>query len=212
MNKQDFPKRIALFALGVVVYGFAAALMANQDVGVSPISSIAYSFTFLFPSMTLGTAQLIMNSAIVLIQILWLGKAFEFKSLWQWPASLAFSIVIDLTMPLVRWLGGLGAGLAYRCVLFAFSIPVMAVGLSLLLRANLVILPGDALAGVLAQKTGWPFGRAKVWIDCICVAVTVALCLVALGRIVGVQVGTVISALTVGRLVRWISARWGKAN
>lgn len=189
-------------------YGFSVGLMAAPDVGVSPISSISYCMTFLFEGMTLGTAQLIVNSVMIFIQFLWLGKAFPVKYLLQLPASLVFSFVIDGAMPLVRVIMQLGEGLGFRIAVFLISLPVMALGLSLVLRADIVMLPGDALAKVLSQKAGWPFGRAKVWMDCICVLVTCGLSLVFLHRLVGIQIGTVIAALTLGRLVRLISSLW----
>jgi len=204
--------RLLIFVAGTLLYGFAVGLMAAPDVGVSPISSIAYSLTYILPSMTLGMTQMLVNSIMVLIQIAWLRREFQPMQLMQLPASLLFSVVIDCTMPLVHFIMGLGSGLIFRGAVFLISLPVMALGLSLVLKADLVMMPGDGLAKTLAQKTGWPFGQAKVRTDCACVAFTCVISLLFLRRIVGIQIGTVVAALTLGRLVRLISKVIWKAK
>ena len=208
--KKTWGKRLLIFCIGTLIYGFAVGLMAAPNVGVSPISSIAYSLTYIIPGMTLGMTQMLVNTIMVIIQIAWLGKEFPPMQLLQLPASLLFSIVIDSTMPLVNLIMGLGSGMIFRGVVFLCSLPVMALGLGLVLESNLVMMPGDGLAKTLAQKTGWPFGKAKVRTDCTCVALTCVLSLIFLRRIVGIQIGTVIAALTLGRLVRLISRLWKK--
>lgn len=200
-------RRLSAFAFGMLLYGFSVGLMASANVGVSPISSISYCMTFIFPGMTLGTAQMIVNTSMVLLQVLWLGRSFPIAQLLQIPASLFFSVVIDATMPLVRIIAGLASGVAFRGALFLLSLPIMSFGLSFVLYANFVMLPGDGMAKVWAEKASWLFGRAKVWVDCTCVLLTSILSFVFLRRLVGIQVGTVIAALVLGRLVRWLSKR-----
>lgn len=209
-QKREWGRRLLIFCIGTLIYGFAVGLMAAPNVGVSPISSIAYSLTYIMPGMTLGMTQLLVNTIMVLIQIVWLGKAFPPSQMLQLPASLLFSVVIDATMPLVNLIMRLGSGVAFRGAVFLLSLPVMAAGLALVLEADLVMMPGDGLARTLAQKTGWPFGKAKVRTDCTCVAITCVLSLVCLHRIVGIQIGTVAAALTLGRLVRRIACLWKK--
>ena len=209
-QKRNWGKRLAIFCVGTLIYGFAVGLMAAPNVGVSPISSIAYSLTYIIPGMTLGMTQMLVNTIMVIIQMVWLKKEFPPVQLLQLPASLLFSVVIDTTMPLVNLIMGLGSGMVFRAIVFLCSLPVMAAGLGLVLESNLVMMPGDGLAKTLAMKTGWPFGKAKVRTDCTCVALTCVLSLIFLRRIVGIQIGTVIAALTLGRLVRLISRLWKK--
>ena len=209
-QKKNWCSRLAIFCVGTLIYGFAVGLMAAPNVGVSPISSIAYSLTHIIPGMTLGMTQMLVNTIMVLIQIAWLRKEFPLVQLLQLPASLLFSVVIDSTMPLVNLIMGMGSGMIFRIIVFLFSLPVMATGLGLVLESNLVMMPGDGLAKTLAMKIRWPFGKAKVRTDCTCVALTCVLSLIFLRRIVGIQIGTVIAALTLGRLVRLISGLWKK--
>lgn len=195
------PKRWAVFFAGIAVYGFSVGLMASPDLGVSPISSIAYCLTYILPGVSLGAAQLAVNALMVLLEAALLGFRLPLWLAMQLPASLAFSAVIDATMPLVRLLSGVSGGLAWRWLMFLASVPVMALGLCLFLKAGLVMLPGDGLAKTLSERLHWSFGRATVWNSSACVAITCALSLGFLGRIVGIRIGTVICALTLGRLV-----------
>ena len=203
---RETGKRLMIFAAGILIYGFSVGLMAAPNVGVSPISSIAYCMTYLFPGVSLGTTQLIVNTVMVLIEAALLSWKFPLWLILQLPASLAFSAVIDLTMPLVRLISGLGSGLVFRWLLFLVSVPVMAVGLFLFLKANLVMLPGDGLAKTLAKRLNWSFGKATVWNSSTCVVITCILSLVFLKRLVGIQLGTMICALTLGRLVNLLVA------
>jgi uncharacterized membrane protein YczE len=202
MDIRALAKRMVLFVIGMMIYGFAVCLMAKADVGISPITSIAFALSHIFPALTLGVTQLIMNGIFVLAQAIWLGREFEKIQYLQFVTSLVFSFFIDLTMPIANMLTAINNGLVFRSLMFGCSVIIMALGLSILLKASLVMLPGDGIAKTIAKRLGWNFGKAKVIVDSSCVVTTCIVSLLTLHKIVGIQIGTVIAALTIGRITR----------
>jgi uncharacterized protein len=195
-------RRIFVFLIGLLIYAYAVCLTARADVGISPISSIAFVFT-LFTPYSLGMTQLGMNIAMVLIQVALLGREFRPRQFLQIAASVVFSVFIDLLMPLTGMFETPSMSLAARFALYLAAMAAMATGLSVAAIADLVMLPGDGVAMALAQRLRWELGKAKVLTDGICVLVTCAISLLVLGRIASVQVGTLIAVLTVGNVARF---------
>jgi uncharacterized membrane protein YczE len=205
LEKQRIPVvRTAVYILGMIIYGFAVCLMVKADIGISPISSISFAFYHIFPSVTLGMTQFIINGILVLAQVIWMGKEFEKIQYFQFAASIIFSIFIDLTMPFATMLASINEGLVFRIVLFTSSMLIMATGLSLIVMTGLIMLPGDGMAKTASKKLNWNFGKAKVVFDSFCVIITCIISLLVLRKIVGIQVGTIVAALVLGRLTRFL--------
>ncbi len=201
-----FPRRLAVYLIGLLIYAFGACLMTKADIGISPITSVSFVGAQI-AGVSLGTATFVMNLGLILIQMLLLGRRYDRRQLVQILVSVVFSLFVDLTMLLAdRFAYGFLAG---RVAVFAASLVIMALGISLLLMADLFLLPGDGVAQAIAKRWGMEFGRAKVLTDCCMVAATVVLSLAALGRVVGIQVGTVVTALALGNLARLVIRRLG---
>ena len=63
------------------------------------------------------------------------------------------------------------------------------------------IIPTDLFPRELAEITGVRYSRIKISFDVICLLVTAALTFIRLGRIMGLGIGTVIAALTMGKAI-----------
>lgn len=68
-------------------------------------------------------------------------------------------------------------------------------------RCKMPIIPTDLFPKELSEITGIKFSQIKISFDLICVIVTVALTLSFFGGIRGLGIGTIISALTMGKTV-----------
>lgn len=203
-KRNAFPfglKRLGVYLGGLLLYAFGVCLMARANIGISPLTSIAYVFT-LFTPASLGVTQFVMNVLLVLVQVVWLRREFEKIQLLQIVASVLFSVFIDMMTPLVQWMAP-DPSLPARIGLFAAAMLVMGVAIGLTAIANVALLPGDGVARTIAYKLKWPFGKGKVLNDCLCVVVTCVLSLVFLQRIEGIQVGTVIAAFALGTVARF---------
>ena len=95
-----------------------------------------------------------------------------------------------------------------------FARVLIALGLVIYMDAQLVPMPMEGLTACIAQKLGKSFSSLKTVIDCLVVLAGMVLCLVFLGKIVGIREGTVITAMVAGKLVgvvkKWLSPVIGK--
>lgn len=83
--------------------------------------------------------------------------------------------------------------------------PIMSLGITLEVLANVTILPGEGIVKTLAAKGGWEFGNVKVAFDCTLTAIASVIAFITFGRLNGVGIGTLVSALAVGQLVKLYS-------
>jgi uncharacterized membrane protein YczE len=203
MNLRYPVARLLVYLTGVMIYAYGVCLMTKAAMGISPISSVSYIFTFFTPA-TLGMSQFFWNSTLIVVQIVLLRRAFQKVQLLQFGVSLLFSVFIDALMPFTAFLSMENQGYAYKSVVFAASLAVLGLGLGLIAITNLIMLPGDGLARSISAKFNLEFGKAKVLFDCICVVLTCIISYAALRRIEGIQMGTVIAALLLGHIARFV--------
>lgn len=206
-SKRDkiiyYCKRILIYILGLLIYAYSVCLITRADIGISPITSIAYIFTFFTP-YTLGMTQFVVNIILILIQVIWLRKEFKKYQYLQIAASFIFSVFIDVLMPLTVMFDPGVMSLISRILLFMVSLVIMGLGLSIVTISDIIMLPGDGVAKTIAYKLDLEFGKAKVFNDVACITATCIISFIALQRLESVQIGTVISALFLGNIVRYI--------
>ena len=68
-------------------------------------------------------------------------------------------------------------------------------------RCKLPIVPTDLFPRELAQITGLPYPRIKISFDAICLTVTAGMTFLFLGHLKGIGIGTVLAALTMGKVI-----------
>ncbi len=202
-------KNIIFYAVGMLIAALGVCLIARANVGISPVTSFAYLITVI-TKLSLGTTQFIWNIALIVIQIILTRKEYEKIQLLQLATSILFSLFIDLWMPLTAQWDYTFLSIFGRSILFAIGMVICAFGLSAMAASDLLLLPGDGVARVVAKKLNWPFGRGKIVIDCACVALTIIVSFVVLHRLESVKAGTVIAALVIGNIVRLFMRWFGK--
>jgi uncharacterized membrane protein YczE len=196
VKNSDMFKRYGLFIAGVIFSALGISLITKAGLGTSPITSLAFVLTFIFPK-SLGVFTMMVNFAMFLLQAVLLGKSFKKIQLLQLPAALLFSLCIDVWIYLLSfWQVGnyLGEALMLLsgCVFLGF-------GISLEVIPNVLILPGEGLVRV-AGLTGWRFGRVKTGFDLSIVIIAVIVSVLVTGSVLGIREGTVIAALIVGNI------------
>ena len=204
-----FPwRRVLVYLAGVCVYGYSEGLLAAAELGTGPMSSIAVTLTGLFPRLSLGNAVIVLNVGLVLAQIILAGKAFPTKHFLQVPAFLLFGVVIDWLHPLVLALTGISGALWYRILMLLLGIVLNAVGLSMVLSADFVPMPGDGLTALIAGRVHKNYGWVRRIIDLCCVLLSVSLGLIFIGKVLGVQAGTVLAAFCIGPIANCLLPFW----
>jgi uncharacterized membrane protein YczE len=130
-----------------------------------------------------------------------LRKEFPKKQYLQIFVTLLLGFFIDLSMIL---LSPVKPALYIQKILVLLTgCAVLAFGIHLQLRADVLINSGEGLVRAIAKKTGKPFGNIKIIFD---LTLAVSACIISLfefGMIKGLREGTLISAILVGFLTKF---------
>lgn len=89
-----------------------------------------------------------------------------------------------------------------QLILLLVSYVVMAFGVLLEIKTEVVFIPGDGFIVAISKVLKREFGKVKPYIDVSFVLIAAALSVVFLGYPAGVREGTVISAIIIGPIVR----------
>jgi uncharacterized membrane protein YczE len=111
--------------------------MTKAGMGISPISSISYIFTFFTPA-TLGMLQFFWNFILIVVQIILLRRAFQKIQMLQFGVSLLFSVFIDILMPFTAFLSMENQGYAYKSAVFAASLVIQGIQIGTVIAALLL--------------------------------------------------------------------------
>lgn len=194
--------RYGYFLFGVILNSFGIALITKADLGTSPISSLPYVLSFAFP-ITLGGFTFIMNTLFVLGQILLLRGDFQWIQLLQMGVNVVFSSCIDVSMNLMSWLHPEVWWEQLLALLLGCTI--LALGISIEVAPNVLVVPGEGIVKAISTVTHKRFGSVKIVFDITLVAIAASLSFLFFSQLKGLGIGTVISALIVGKIVNFFN-------
>ena len=183
--------------LAVVINSFGVVLMLRSGSGISAISSVPYAFSELFPRVSMGTWTYIFQGLLVL-SLMVLRKRFVPEYLFSFVVGFFFGIMIDFHE---LWISWLPQPLPLRVLYFCISYLVICFGIALSNRCRMPIIPTDLFPRELAQITKITYPKVKISFDAICLLVTAGMTLLFLGHLQGIGIGTVLAALTMGKVI-----------
>ena len=128
------------------------------------------------------------------------GKRSRVVDLLQLAVSVVFNVFVRF---LSSWITYTPSKLysGVNIVLLLASVVLIGIGVSASVNMRLIPNPGDGIVHALSEKTGLEHGLTKNIFDISCVCVTAALGLIFAHRLVGLNFGTVVAMLGVGRVV-----------
>lgn len=203
--KQNIVNQSLVFIFGLFIMAVGVVLSVKADLGVSPISCVPYIYSLSFP-LTLGQTTIILNVLLIFIQMLLLRKKYRMFQLVQFPVVFLFGFFIDLIMKYSAWMtpGNYGE----QALLCLLSCVILGIGVFFEVKAALTYLPGEGLAMALTQTFGVEFGKTKIGTDSTLVVIGIASSLFFLGALEGIREGTVVAAVLVGYIVRFLHTRF----
>ena len=202
--KPNFVLRCILMLVGLACVGAGIALSKYSTVGVSPISCIPAVLTDFAQSrgirfITLGMLTFAINFLFLVVEIALLRRAFKPAQLLQLAALLVMSWFIDFWMGLISSVPLPNYPTQLLCLVV--SLFILAFGIACELKANVLMVPGDAVVHVIAYASRRPFSVCKVAFDSSLMLLAAVLSFALLGGLYGVREGSVLSAILVGVLV-----------
>lgn len=196
--------RYFLFFLGIYIISLGIAFATCSALGTTPLASFPYALSLIFP-FTMGTFMMMLNLACFLGQLVLLKKQFPKAWLLQIPVAFVFGWMTDFSNWLLSWLEPSTYLMQLGCV--AIGIILVALGLSIEVSANTLMLSVDGFVKAIVMAKGTNFGKTKVGLDITLVSMSILCSLLMLHSIEGVREGTVLAALLVGTLSRFFTPR-----
>jgi len=197
-----FLRRLPLYLLGNFVLALGVAVAVKSDLGITPVNSIAFVASRIF-SVDHGLMTACVYGGYVLIQFAILRKEFHPVNFLQIAVALLFGLFVSVCNRLLSF----PTPEAYwaRIALMLASVVVIALGILLYLRADLLPQPAEGLLLAIQKKSRWKLHNVKLFFDCAVVAIAAALGLAAVRHVVGIREGTLIAMLGVGRVMGVLS-------
>ncbi len=211
MTKKELTKRYFIFAVGLVIVALGIAFATKSALGPSPISSIPYSLWLIMPGLSMGEWTIIFNVMLVVMQLaVQRREAKPLELVLQIAVTIPFGYVIDFWLWCLKVMEP-GTYLM-QIVLVLIGCFVVALGVFIQVRADVILLPGDAFIRAVAGAVRKEFGKIRTISDITMTATAFALCLIFVGGLNGIREGTVIAALLVGNIVRMYGRVLSKKN
>ena len=195
--------RILLLTPGMFVMALGIADVTLAGLGTTPISTVPL-VTAEILGITFGEATFFVNCFFVLGQILLLRRGYQFINLLQIPLVFVFGFFIDLGMEIFSsiepsqlwqsWAMSLSGNL------------LLAVGVFASIKSRTLVQPGEGIVMAVSIVTRKSFASLKIANDVSLVAIAAAAGWFVLGRFVGIGLGTLVSAVMVGLMIKGINA------
>ena len=141
-------KRYILLLAGLTVMAFGVAFSIKGNLGTSPISSVPYAVSRFTP-LTVGTATIVMHCVFIVIQIAVLRKKYQLIQLMQLPVAFFFGYLTDFAVWAVQGLPCVNYMQQWLACLV--GILLVAIGVSLEVKAGVVVLAGEGVVLALCQ-------------------------------------------------------------
>lgn len=198
-------QRFMIYILGLLILSFGIALSIRTGLGVAPVSSIPYTLSKI-TGVSVGLTTTAFYWFCVLLQLFILKKDFKVRHLLQLIFAYAFGLFTDMSLFFTR---NLVTDLyPVRLLFLALSLILIALGVFTVVLTDVVLNAPDGLVKTISERWNIKFSRVKSTFDILCVVTSVILSLSFTGGISGLREGTIISALTIGGLIGFISKRY----
>jgi uncharacterized membrane protein YczE len=192
-------RKSIIFILGMYILALGIAFSVKSNLGVSPVSSIPFVLSRIF-DVSLGTTTIIVYLFYMLLQAVILRRDYKLKNLFQIIVSFLFGYFTDAAIWTISFLPAT-ENYIIRFIYLAAGIACVALGVLFYLTTSLIALPTDGTVQAISFKGGFKLHKVKIAYDCSSTLIALALSLIFLRKIDGIGVGTVISALGVGKML-----------
>jgi len=204
-TKKVLPGELFLLG-GLILTSLANALLIKAKYGLTALSSLPYVVSLAFPLFSFGTWNAIFQCFWLLFTMAAIGK-FKPGYLLSFVLAFVYGLVIDVwSIFILSWNDGVGLRLIY----FMCGFLIMSLGISCFMICRLPILPFDTVVRAFTMEKNISVRKARTGFELLNLMLSLFISLLFLGGIVGIGMGTVLSALVMGTFVGKISARMNR--
>jgi len=186
---------------------FSVYLMLYSKGGISAISSVPYILSEVLPTLSLGVWTYLFQTSLIAPLVVWRLKRKERKKaglyLFSFLIGGAFSFMMDVH---ALWINRLPQPLILCVLYFIVSFFSLAFGIALSNHCKMPIIPTDLFPRELSLLFGRSYKVVKTIFDISCLMITVTLSLGFLNKILGIGIGTVLCAFSMGKVIAMMGA------
>lgn len=190
-------KRILIYLIGLNLLAIGIVVNISSGLGVAALSSSIYATSEIF-NLTLGTASIIWYLLFVVIQCVLLKK-ITLEFLMEIPLSLSFGLLTDLYASFIVLKP---KSILQSLILLGVAIICISLGVYLTTKTNIVLNPGDGIVKTISQISQKQFSFIKNIFDISMITCSIMLSILTNSQFYGIGVGTIISALMIGRTIK----------
>lgn len=200
VDTGNLTRRWITYVAGIYVLTFGVSLAIRAGIGISPLSSLTRTMTLVYPPLSQGTYNFMTELVMLALTYLVLPKDFTLKSFLSLLPAFVLAVFLDFNLGLTAFIKL--EVYTTKLALLILADALLAFGLFLMIRANLVLMPMDMFVNTLAKRTGWKWGNIKSAFDCTLLVVSALIGLAFLAGIPFIREGTIINAVLVGQYIR----------
>lgn len=189
-------KKWMIYILGIQLLAIGIILNTRTQLGVAAFSSVFYALSKIF-DLSLGQASMILYVFLILFQVI-LYKKMTRLILLEIPFSIVFSFITDFYDGLI---GFQGLSAVQTILLLAAAQIANSLGVYLTVRCQIAVSPVEGMVSAISDVFQLKFSKVKNGFDLSMILVTVVMCILLHCPVYGIGIGTVISAVAVGRLI-----------
>lgn len=189
-------KTVLVYLLGTIVLSFGVCLNTKTNLGVSPVTSLAFNIAQI-TEIPFGVVNFFYLCLLILIQYLLLRGEFERIQFTQIFASFLSSFFLQLFDTMIV----LPQHLSVRFLGLIVGIALTGFGASITVGMRVIPNPADALAETVGRVLKRPFGFGKNVLDSIAITLSVSLGLIFKGSLLGIGIGTLVAMIMTGRVI-----------
>ncbi|MCK1977597.1 DUF6198 family protein [Jeotgalicoccus huakuii] len=202
-------KRLFIYVLGLFFLSLGISFSIQANMGVSPVSSLAYALT-LSSGISIGLMTVAANVLFIIAQII-LSKRLNIReAIVQLIIAFLFGGMMDFTLFLVQLLPN-PENLVTQTIFLLVSLFLVALGLLGYFNAKFPLMPYDELTHVISDRFNLEFSKAKVTSDMLNVIVAVVIGLIFTQTLGSIGIGTFVAALFVGKILGWMMRKFQPA-
>ena len=196
MNKTTKPiiKYVCL-AAGIYIMTLGGTLAMTGAIGVCPLDAAIITGASV-TGLSIGSFNIIVNLVFFFAQIAILKKEYQPLQLLQFPISFLFGWFVDFNLNYI-W-ASVSADIYIVSILFVvLGMAVEAVGINIVLQADVVMTPVDGFYYVLSKKLGKSIGTMRLALDGVLLVLNLA-AILAVSHVWTIREGSVIAFFVLG--------------
>lgn len=195
-------KRLINYLIGLNVLVLGITLNTRSLLGVSAFTTLPYALKEMTP-ISFGVANIMLYMVLVVAQLL-IERKLKMDILLEVPFSFIMGYILDLYQIIIP---ASPESLGLRIVILLAGNICTAFGVYTMVQSHLVLAPVDGVILSISNNYNKAYSLCKNCFDITMIILTIILCLVTRSPLYGIGVGTIFSALCVGRIIKWFEIK-----